>query len=57
MDVHEGLAQSTQRPAELMMGFFDGIKVIILSFGILLSQSLKCKWCGAGTVYHADCIL
>lgn len=42
MDVHEVLAQRTQRPAELMMGSFDGIKVIVLSLGILLSQTLKC---------------
>ncbi|XP_044500860.1 uncharacterized protein LOC123221936 [Mangifera indica] len=33
MDVHEGLAQSTQRPAELMMGFFDGIKALQEQYG------------------------
>lgn len=34
VDVHEHLAQSIRRPAELMMGSFDGIKVRALSLGI-----------------------
>ncbi|XP_044484588.1 uncharacterized protein LOC123210358 [Mangifera indica] len=33
MDVHEVLAQSTQRPAELMMGSFDGIKALQEQYG------------------------
>ncbi|KAJ0035618.1 hypothetical protein Pint_25387 [Pistacia integerrima] len=33
MGVHEGLAQSKQRPAELMMGFFDGIKALQEQYG------------------------
>ncbi|XP_031267769.1 uncharacterized protein LOC116126199 [Pistacia vera] len=33
MGVHEGLAQSKQGPAELMMGFFDGIKALQEQYG------------------------
>ncbi|KAJ4722960.1 Type 1 membrane protein [Melia azedarach] len=33
MDVHENLAQSMQRPAELMMGSFDAIKALQEQYG------------------------
>lgn len=46
MDVHENLAQSMQRPAELMMGSFDAIKVREAALVLLFCNIVECKLCG-----------